>query len=85
MLDNFLSALFTGQVISSTSIVEADILNFRRWHRDYHSMEAKLIQIADWNCNCGCGASHLMAGMGDNADTNADKTGHKKALSMCIK
>ena len=80
MPDSFLSALFTGQVISSTSIVEADILNFRRWHRDYHSMEAKLIQIARLELQLRLRRQSFDGWhMGDNADTNEDKTGHKSS------
>jgi len=45
MPDRFLSALFTGQIISSTTLAEADILHFRRWHDDYLSMDTELIQI----------------------------------------
>ena len=46
MPDRFLSALFTGQVISSIAVDDADILHFRRWYNDYQSLEEKLIQIA---------------------------------------
>ena len=41
MPDRFLSALFTGQVISSIAVDDADILQFRRWYNDYQSLEEK--------------------------------------------
>ena len=46
MPDRFLSALFTGQVISSTRSEDADSLHFRRWHDDYYSRDSELVQIA---------------------------------------
>lgn len=46
MPDRFLSALFTGQVISSTRREDADSLHFKRWHDDYTSRDSELIQIA---------------------------------------
>ena len=46
MPDKFLSALFTGQVISSNHLEEVDQLHFRRWHDDYHSRNSELVQIA---------------------------------------
>ena len=46
MPDRFLSALFTGQIISSISPSEEDSLHFRRWHNDYSSMDSERIQIA---------------------------------------
>ena len=59
----FLSALFTGQVISGTQNEDADSLHFRRWHDDYHSRDSELVQIADRNYNSGCADSLLQAGI----------------------
>ena len=80
MPDRFLSALFTGQIISSTSPSGEDSLHFRRWYHDYGSLNSERIQIARMELQLRLRRQSLDGWHhGDGRSFDADHTGIRRS------